>query len=175
MSVLLTKYNAIDVSNTEPISLTYQLDKRCKNLPEKVSLPYFIKALDMQKAISEDYRARATNRNRFQRFCILDIQPRAYARGLFHLIRDGDIFREFLIYIPLENCVTPISLFTYTPQAFIRNRLSCLFFVKYIPYISIHSILKPPPRIENENSIGFCFTVGFDTCNYSGITNNNLL
>ena len=48
-------------------------------------------------------------------------------------------------------------------------------FVKYIPYISIHSILKPPPRIENENSIGFCFTVGFDTCNYSGITNNNLL
>ena len=48
MSVLLTKYNAIDAPNTEPISLTYQLDKRCKNLPEKVSLPYFIKALDMQ-------------------------------------------------------------------------------------------------------------------------------
>ena len=49
MSVLLTKYNAIDVPNTKPISLTYQLNKRCKNLPEKVSLPYFIKALDMQK------------------------------------------------------------------------------------------------------------------------------
>ena len=49
MSVLLTKYNAIDVPNTEPISLTYQLDKRCKNLPEKVSLPYFIKVLDMQE------------------------------------------------------------------------------------------------------------------------------
>ena len=48
MSVLLTKYNAIDVPRTEPISITYQLDKRCKNLPEKVSLPYFIKALDMQ-------------------------------------------------------------------------------------------------------------------------------
>lgn len=47
LSVLLTKYNAIDVPNTEPISLTYQLNKRCKNLPEKVSLPYFIKALDM--------------------------------------------------------------------------------------------------------------------------------
>lgn len=47
MSVLLTKYNAIDVPSTEPISLTYQLNKRCKNLPEKVSLPYFIKALDM--------------------------------------------------------------------------------------------------------------------------------
>ncbi|MBS6992586.1 MAG: hypothetical protein KH156_10420 [Alistipes sp.] len=56
MSVLLTKYNAIDVLNTEPISLTYQLNKRCKNLPEKVSLPYFIKALDMQeqyKAVTE--------------------------------------------------------------------------------------------------------------------------
>lgn len=49
MSVLLTKYNAIDVPNTKPISLTYQLNKRCKNLPEKVSLAYFIKTLDMQK------------------------------------------------------------------------------------------------------------------------------
>ena len=49
MSVLLTKYNAIGLSRTEPISLTCQLDKRCKNLPEKVSLPYFIKVLDMQE------------------------------------------------------------------------------------------------------------------------------
>ena len=49
MSVLLTKYNAIGLSRTEPISITYQLDKRCKNLPEKVSLPYFIKVLDMQE------------------------------------------------------------------------------------------------------------------------------
>ena len=48
MSVLLTKYNAIGLSNIEPISIAYQLDKRCKNLPEKVSLAYFIKALDMQ-------------------------------------------------------------------------------------------------------------------------------
>lgn len=47
MSVLLTKYNAAGVSKTEPISITYQLNKRCKNLPEKVSLAYFIKALDM--------------------------------------------------------------------------------------------------------------------------------
>lgn len=56
MSVLLTKYNAIDVPNTESISLTYQLNKRCKNLPEKVSLAYFIKVLDMQeqyKAVTE--------------------------------------------------------------------------------------------------------------------------
>ena len=56
MSVLLTKYNAIGLSSIEPISLTYQLNKRCKSLPEKVSLPYFIKALDMQeqyKAVAE--------------------------------------------------------------------------------------------------------------------------
>ena len=53
MSVLLTKYTAIDVPRTEPISITYQLDKRCKTLPEKVSLPYFIKVLDMQ----EQYKA----------------------------------------------------------------------------------------------------------------------
>lgn len=52
MSVLLTKYNAVGVSKTEPISITYQLNKRCKNLPDKVSLPYFIKVLDMQ----EQYR-----------------------------------------------------------------------------------------------------------------------
>ena len=56
MSVLLIKYNAIGLSRTEPISITYQLDKRCKTLPEKVSLAYFIKVLDMQeqyKAVTE--------------------------------------------------------------------------------------------------------------------------
>lgn len=53
MSVLLTKYNAVGLKSTEPISLTYQLNKRCKKLPEKVSLPYFIKALDMQEQYRE--------------------------------------------------------------------------------------------------------------------------
>ena len=53
MSVLLTKYNAIGLSNIEPISIAYQLDKRCKNLPEKASLPYFIKVLDMQEHIRQ--------------------------------------------------------------------------------------------------------------------------
>ncbi len=56
MSVLLTKYNAIGLPASEPITITCQLNKRCKNLPEKVSLPYFIKALDMQeqyKAVTE--------------------------------------------------------------------------------------------------------------------------
>ncbi len=49
MSVLLTKYNSINLSASEPITITYQLNKRSKTLPEKVSLAYFIKALDMQK------------------------------------------------------------------------------------------------------------------------------
>ena len=53
LSVLLTKYNAVGVPNTEPISLTYQLNKRCKQPPEKVSIPYFIKMLDMQEAYRE--------------------------------------------------------------------------------------------------------------------------
>ena len=53
LSVLLTKYNAVGVPNTEPISLTYQLNKRCTQLPEKVSIPYFIKVLDMQEQYRE--------------------------------------------------------------------------------------------------------------------------
>lgn len=53
LSVLLTKYNAVGVPSTEPISLTYQLNKRCKQLPEKVSIPYFIKMLDMQEQYRE--------------------------------------------------------------------------------------------------------------------------
>lgn len=50
---MLTKYNAVGVPNTEPISLTYQLNKRCTQLPEKVSIPYFIKVLDMQEQYRE--------------------------------------------------------------------------------------------------------------------------
>ena len=53
LSVLLTKYNAVGVPSTEPISLTYQLNKRCTQLPEKVSIPYFIKVFDMQEAYRE--------------------------------------------------------------------------------------------------------------------------
>lgn len=53
LSVLLTKYNAAGVPSTEPISLTYQLNKRCTQLPEKVSIPYFIKVLDMQEQYRE--------------------------------------------------------------------------------------------------------------------------
>ena len=48
MSVLLTKYNSINLPASEPITITCQLNKRCKTLPEKVSLAYFIKTLDMQ-------------------------------------------------------------------------------------------------------------------------------
>ena len=49
MSVLLTKYNSINLSASEPITITYQLNERCKTLPKKLSLAYFIKTLDMQK------------------------------------------------------------------------------------------------------------------------------
>ena len=53
LSVLLTKYNAVGVPSTEQISLTYQLNQRCKLLPKKVSIPYFIKVLDMQEQYRE--------------------------------------------------------------------------------------------------------------------------
>ena len=71
MSVLLTKYNAIGLSNIEPISIAYQLDKRCKNLPEKVSLPYFIKVLDMQeqyKAVIEQVEQNKLDKEDFNGF-----------------------------------------------------------------------------------------------------------
>lgn len=64
MSVLLTKYNAIGLSASEPITITYQLNKRCRNLPEKVSLPYFIKVLDMQ----EQYKAVAERAEQAKQF-----------------------------------------------------------------------------------------------------------
>ena len=64
MSVLLTKYNSIGLSASEPITITYQLNKRCKNLPEKVSLAYFVKALDMQ----EQYKAVAERAKQAKQF-----------------------------------------------------------------------------------------------------------
>lgn len=71
LSVLLTKYNATGLSRTEPISITYQLDKRCKNLPEKVSLPYFIKILDMQEqynAVIEQVEQNKLDKEEFRGF-----------------------------------------------------------------------------------------------------------
>ena len=71
MSVLLTKYNAIGLSRTEPISITYQLNKRCKTLPEKASLPYFIKVLDMQeqyKAVIEQVEQNKLDKEDFKGF-----------------------------------------------------------------------------------------------------------
>ena len=71
MSVLLTKYNAIGLLRTEPISITYQLNKRCKTLPEKASLPYFIKVLDMQeqyKAVIEQVEQNKLDKDDFKAF-----------------------------------------------------------------------------------------------------------
>ena len=64
MSVLLTKYNAIGLLNIEPISIAYQL-------PEKVSLPYFIKVLDMQeqyKAVIEQVEQNKLDKEDFNGF-----------------------------------------------------------------------------------------------------------
>ena len=71
MSVLLTKYNSIGLSASEPITITYQLNKRCKNLPEKVSLAYFVKALDMQeqyKAVIEQVEQNKLDKEDFKGF-----------------------------------------------------------------------------------------------------------
>ena len=68
LSVLLTKYNAVGLQSIEPISLTYQLNKRCKNLPEKVSLPYFIKALDMQEQYREVIERDKQDKENFEGF-----------------------------------------------------------------------------------------------------------
>ena len=68
MSVLLTKYNAIGLSASEPITITCQLNKRCKNLPEKVSLPYFIKVLDMQEQYSEVIKRDKQDKEDFKGF-----------------------------------------------------------------------------------------------------------
>ena len=71
MSVLLTKYNAIGLLRTEPISITYQLNKRCKTLPEKASLPYFIKVRDMQeqyKAVIEQVEQNKLDKEDFKGF-----------------------------------------------------------------------------------------------------------
>ena len=71
MSVLLTKYNAIGLSASEPITITWQLNKRCKTLPEKVSLAYFIKVLDMQeqyKAVIEQVEQNKLDKEDFKGF-----------------------------------------------------------------------------------------------------------
>ena len=71
MSVLLTKYNSINLTASEPITITYQLNKRCRNLPEKVSLPYFIKVLDMQeqyKAVIEQVEQNKLDKEDFNGF-----------------------------------------------------------------------------------------------------------
>ena len=71
LSVLLTKYNAVGVSKTEPISLTYQLNKRCENPPKRVSLPYFIKVLNMQEqynAVTERTKQNERDKEDFKGF-----------------------------------------------------------------------------------------------------------
>lgn len=49
MSVIQTKYNTVDLPPDHEMNIYYQLNKRCKRLPKKVTLAYFIKALGMDK------------------------------------------------------------------------------------------------------------------------------
>ena len=53
MSVILTKYNSVDLPHDHEMHISYQLDERCKRLPKKVTLGYFVKALGMD----EQYKA----------------------------------------------------------------------------------------------------------------------
>lgn len=47
MSIIETRYNSIDLPPDHEMNICYQLNERCKRLPPKVTLAYFVKALGM--------------------------------------------------------------------------------------------------------------------------------
>ena len=53
MSVLESRYHAIDLLPYDEFNICFQLNNSCKQLPKKVSLPYFVKALKLDS----EYRA----------------------------------------------------------------------------------------------------------------------
>jgi len=59
MSVIQTKYNTLGLPPDHEMNICYQLEKRCKKLPRKVTLAYFIKALGMD----EQYKAIKANKS----------------------------------------------------------------------------------------------------------------
>ena len=59
--------------------------------------------------------------------------------------RRSDIFLEFLIYIPLENCVTDFSLYIHAAGVYQKQAIMSVSFVKYIPCTYRYFLLKPPP------------------------------
>lgn len=60
MAVILTKYNVLGLPTDNPLNIAAQLKERCKTLPQKVTLPYFVKLLGMEK----QYRAALTAQSR---------------------------------------------------------------------------------------------------------------
>ncbi len=53
MSVITTKYNCVDLPPDNEMNISYQLNKRRKRLPKKVTLAYFVTALRMDEQYKE--------------------------------------------------------------------------------------------------------------------------
>lgn len=49
MRVILTKYNSLACDPDNPMDIRFQLAKRCRKLPQKVTLVYFIKVLGLEE------------------------------------------------------------------------------------------------------------------------------
>lgn len=62
MSVLLTKYNSINLPASEPITITYQLSERCKTLPEKGIVSLLCKGSLCTETITDSNRTGQTER-----------------------------------------------------------------------------------------------------------------
>ena len=127
MSVLLTKYNAIDLPSTEQISLTYQLNKRCKNLPEKVSLPYFIKVLDMQEQYREVINRDKQDKEDFKGFefqkyksALCEISMRAFPLYQYSLNKSCCSMQRISLGIIFVNLI-----FGRFPSPSLRSMIPC--------------------------------------------------
>jgi len=59
MSVILTRYNTIGLPPDHEMNICYQLGERCKKLPPKVTLAYFVKTFGMD----QQYKAVKANKS----------------------------------------------------------------------------------------------------------------
>lgn len=55
ITVILTKYNIPNLPTSEPSSLTYQLNTRCKTLPKKITWAYLLKVLNLDERYKSVY------------------------------------------------------------------------------------------------------------------------
>ena len=65
MNIILTKYNTPNLSYDDPLSIVYVLNNKCKTLPSKVTLPYLIKALGLNKPKEIDNTSKSTLQENF--------------------------------------------------------------------------------------------------------------